>query len=54
MDDGTQAGEEGVKLTPLQQKRRRQRNLAIGVALFAMVGLFYLITLVKLGAGAHH
>jgi hypothetical protein len=54
MDDDSQAGEQGVKLTALQQKRRRQRNLAIGLALFAMVGLFYLITLVKLGAGAHH
>ncbi len=46
--------ENGIKLTPLQQKRRRQRNIAIGAALFAMVGLFYLITLVKLGVGPHH
>ncbi len=45
---------DGVKLTPLQAKRRRQRNLAIGLALFGFVVLFYLITLVKLGTGTHH
>jgi len=47
-------GPEGVTMTPLQRKRRGQRNLAIGIALFAIVGLFYLMTLVKLGVGAHH
>ena len=46
--------DDGVKLTPLQAKRRRQRNLAIGLALFGFVVLFYLITVVKLSSGAHH
>ncbi len=45
---------DGVKLTALQQKRRNQRNIAIGVALAAFVALFYLITIVKLSSGAHH
>ncbi len=44
----------GLKLTALQQKRRNQRNLAIGIALAAFVGLFYIITIIKLGTGAHH
>ena len=51
-DTGPQ--DDGVKLTPLQAKRRRQRNLAIGLALLGFVVLFYLITLVKLGTGTHH
>lgn len=42
---------EGVKLTPLQEKRRRQRSLAIAVALGGLVLLFYLVTIVKLGPG---
>jgi hypothetical protein len=45
---------DGIKLTELQAKRRRQRNVAIGLALFGFVALFYVITLIKLGAGAHH
>jgi len=45
---------DGVKLTDLQARRRRQRNVAIGLALFGFVALFYIITLIKLGAGAHH
>ena len=36
-------------LTPEQEKRRRQRNVAIGLAVTALVVIFYLITLVKLG-----
>ncbi len=44
----------GIKLTDLEAKRRRQRNVAIGVVLAALVGLFYLVTIIKLGSGAHH
>lgn len=33
-------------------RRRRARNLAIGLALAGMVVLFYIATLVRLGANA--
>ena len=48
--------DDGIKLTEVQARRRKQRNLAIGVVLAGLVGLFYLVTLIKLGvgAGAHH
>jgi hypothetical protein len=36
-------------LTPEQEKRRNQRNLAIAFAIAALVAIFYAITLVKLG-----
>jgi hypothetical protein len=36
-------------LTPEQQKRRRQRNVAIGLAVAALVAIFYAITIVRLG-----
>ena len=40
-----------VALTPSQQKSRRARNLAIGLALGLFALLFYVVTLVKLGPG---
>jgi len=42
--------EEGIRLTPEQLKRRKARNVAIAVCLAVLVGLFYVITLAKLGA----
>jgi len=36
-------------LTPEQEKRRRQRNIAIGFAVAVLVVIFYAITIVKLG-----
>ncbi len=39
----------GIRLTDDQKKRRRTRNIAIGVTLAGMVVLFYVITVVKLG-----
>lgn len=39
----------GIRLTDEQQKRRRARNIAIGVTLGALVVLFYVVTVVKLG-----
>jgi hypothetical protein len=36
-------------LTPEQQKRRSQRNIALGLAIAALVAVFYAITVVKLG-----
>jgi hypothetical protein len=40
-----------VTLTTKQQKARRSRSLAIGLALFAMVAVFYVATIVKFGPG---
>jgi hypothetical protein len=37
-----------VELTPEQQRRRRNKNIALAIGLFCLVGLFYVITLVKL------
>lgn len=36
-------------LTPAQAKSRRLRNLAVGLAVGALVVLFYVLTLAKLG-----
>jgi hypothetical protein len=35
-------------LTPEQDRRRRQRNLALGLTLAGLVVLFFLITIAKL------
>lgn len=40
-----------VDMTEAQRKARRSRSIAIGLALAALVVLFYVITLVKLGPG---
>jgi hypothetical protein len=40
-----------VTLTPAQQKNRRARNIAIGLALGLFALLFYVVTIVKLGPG---
>lgn len=37
------------RLTPEEQKRRRKRSLALALALAALVLLFYVVTLAKLG-----
>jgi len=42
---------EGITLTPEQEKARRQRNIAIGVAIAFFVLLFYVVTIAKLGPG---
>ena len=42
----------GIQLSEQQKRRRRARSVAIGVILAAVVALFYIITVVKLGAGA--
>ncbi|PRX11763.1 hypothetical protein [uncultured Martelella sp.] len=41
---------ETVKLTDKQRKARRGRNIALGVLLFGLVALFYIITMVKFAA----
>jgi hypothetical protein len=40
-----------VTLTERQQKARRNRSIAIGVALAALVVIFYAVTIVRFG---HH
>lgn len=40
-----------IVLTPAQLKARRQRNIAIGLAVGFFVLLFYAVTIVKLGPG---
>jgi hypothetical protein len=42
---------EGIVLTPEQLKSRRQRNIAIGLAVGFLVLLFYAVTIVKVGPG---
>jgi hypothetical protein len=39
----------GIVLTPEQEKSRRARNVAIGVAIALFIALFYVVTIVKLG-----
>lgn len=36
-----------------EQKRRRARNIALAIVLFALVGLFYAITIVRMGGAGH-
>jgi hypothetical protein len=40
---------EGVRLTEAQQKRRRGRSIAIALALFGFVVVFYIVTIAKIG-----
>lgn len=40
---------QGITLTEEQKRRRRRRSMAIGLALAAMVLLFYVLTVIKLG-----
>lgn len=41
--------DDGVELTPEEAKRRRGRSLAIALTLGAIVILFYVVTVAKLG-----
>jgi len=43
-----------IDLTEAQRKSRRNRNIAIGVALAALVVLFYAVTIIKMAPGAMH
>lgn len=38
-----------IKLNEKQQKSRRGRNIALGVVLGALVVIFYIVTLIKIG-----
>lgn len=48
---GMAGDDDGIRLNAEQQKRRRGRSIAIAVVLFALVILFYVVTIVKLGPG---
>lgn len=39
----------GIKLTPAQEKSRTKRNWAIGGLILLLFIIFYLITILKLG-----
>jgi hypothetical protein len=43
-----------IELTEAQRKSRRNRNIAIGVVLAALVVLFYAVTIIKMAPGAVH
>jgi hypothetical protein len=43
--------EPGIVLTEEQLRRRRARSIAIALSLGALVVLFYVITIVKIGSG---
>ncbi|WP_170975936.1 hypothetical protein [Rhizobium sp. FY34] len=43
---------ETVKLNEAQKKSRRGRNIALGLVLAALVILFYVVTMIKLGGMA--
>jgi protoheme IX farnesyltransferase len=51
MDDDR---EDGIILTEEQKRRRRHRSIAIALVLGALVALFYIVTIVKLGPGVVH
>ncbi|MBB3945014.1 hypothetical protein GGQ73_000939 [Rhizobium skierniewicense] len=40
---------ETIKLNEAQKRSRRGRNVALGIALAALVVLFYIITIIKIG-----
>ncbi len=46
--------EAGVVLTPEQKRSRRNRNIAIGLAIGVFVMMFYLVTIAKLGTSFLH
>jgi hypothetical protein len=51
MEEDRPGGEQHgfVTLTPEQQRRRRIRSLAIGFGLAALVVIFFLVTIIRLG-----
>ena len=46
-----QRKDEGVVLSDEQRHRRRSRSIAIALSLGALVLLFYVVTVIKLGPG---
>jgi hypothetical protein len=48
----TADGDNGLRLTEAQLKRRRARSVATAIALGVLVVLFFLLTIVRLGQNA--
>jgi t-SNARE complex subunit (syntaxin) len=46
----SEMGDDGVRLTEAQQKARRNRSVAIGILLVALVVIFYFVSLAKMGS----
>jgi len=46
--------DKGIVLTEEQKRRRNARSVAIALSLGALVLLFYVVTIVKLGPGVLH
>lgn len=42
-------GDDGVRLTEAELKARRNRSVAIGIILVALVVIFYFVSLAKMG-----
>ena len=42
-------GDDGVRLTEAELKARRNRSIAIGLILVALVVIFYFVSLAKMG-----
>jgi hypothetical protein len=49
MSDDNKPELNAVTLTPEQKAKLRRRNIAVALGLVAMVGLFFAMTLVRLG-----
>lgn len=49
--DMPEARDDAATAAALRERRRRARSVAIALALAALVILFYLVTIVKLGPG---
>ncbi len=47
----TSTVQNGLVLSPEQQRARRRRNIAIGVTVGLLAILFYVVTIAKLGPG---
>ena len=48
--NGKDGDRQGMVLTPQQQRSRRARNVAIGLAIALLVALVYVLTIAKLGS----
>jgi hypothetical protein len=44
---------ETIELTETQKRSRRNRNIALGLTLAALVVIFYAITIVRMVPGGH-
>jgi hypothetical protein len=42
-----------IELTEVQKRSRRNRNLALGLSLAALVVIFYAITIIRMVPGGH-